>query len=623
MPTDGQATADQEPDGERLPQRHDRAQQPPDRHEAEIKRQCLRASALHLDEPEEVGGDGGEAHQREGSEQRLRAGLSKGALRDPRTGRDKVSGMMILPKEFNTAGPCNARMHYMLPALERLTEVQGLVRRGKYFVVHAPRQTGKTTLLKHLAEKINGEGQLTALHFTCEAGAVAGDDYGVAQRAIIQNMHRASRRMLPAAERPPSEVDEGPETDLLGDFFEAWAGCCPKPLVLLFDEIDALRGKSLLSVLQQLRAGYDLRPEQAPWSVVLCGLRNVRDYKMASGSSERLGTSSPFNIKVESLTLSNFTGAQVEALYAQHTEATGQAFEAAAVERAFELTQGQPWLVNSLAADVLYKMGVTETITADHIERAKERLILARATHLDSLTSKLHEAPVRRVLEPLIASGQPDTDSDMTYDDDVSYVADLGLIARDAPVRPANPIYREVMVRALTANYTPRIQEEPARFVMADGRFDMRGAMEAFARFWAESGEAMARPGQTYPEATAQVVMMAFLQRVVNGGGFIDREYGIGRGRIDVLMRWPYETSEGRQVQREVIELKRWATGDRHGDPLPQGLAQIDEYLGRTGVEHGWLVIFDMREDAPHVEERIAFEAHTTPSGKSVTLLRA
>ncbi|MFN3197710.1 MAG: AAA family ATPase [Bradymonadia bacterium] len=528
-----------------------------------------------------------------------------------------------MKKRFNTAGPCDQRFHYMLPAAPRLGEVFRQAAYGHYVVVHAPRQCGKTTSLKAIVRDINAEGEYAALFFSCEAGAAAGDDYADAQRHIIGSLMTEASTQLPVDLRPPETLRHAPAPMLFNALSE-WASHCTKPLVLFFDEIDALRGQALNAVLRQLRAGYPNRPDHAPWSVVLCGLRDVRDYKVASGSdSARMGTASPFNIKVKSLTMSNFTADEVATLYRQHTEATGQAFEDAAVERAFELTQGQPWLVNSIAAEVIDEMAVTSTITADHVGQAKERLILARATHLDSLVARLHEEPVRRVLEPLISSGAPHTSSDVTYSDDVSYVADLGLICRDAPVRPANPIYREVMVRALTANYTPRIDAEPARFVQPDGRFDMQGALEAFAQFWVENGEAMARPGQTYPEATAQIVMQAFLQRVVNGGGFIDREYGVGRGRIDLLVRWPYDSPEGRQVQREVIELKRWATGDRHGDPLPRGLTQIDEYMGRTDVDHGWLIIFDMRDDAPDVWDRTHFEEHTAPSGKPVTLLRA
>ncbi|MFN3201330.1 MAG: AAA-like domain-containing protein [Bradymonadia bacterium] len=525
-----------------------------------------------------------------------------------------------MKKRFNTAGPCNGQRHYMLPAVPRLPQLPELIETGAYFVVHAPRQTGKTTLLKHIARQVNAEGEMTAVHFSCEAGEAAGDDYVAAQRSVIYAMVTASQMTLPEAERPPSEFEEGPETDLLAAFLRAWSASCPKPLVLLFDEIDALRGQSLISVLRQLRAGYDHRPDHAPWSVALCGLRDVRDYKAASGGdASRLGTSSPFNVKVESLALGNFTAEQVATLYTQHTEASGQAFEEAAIERAFELTQGQPWLVNSLAAEVLYKMKVVDTITTKHIEQAKEQLILARATHLDSLIARLHEPAVRRILAPLLAEKDDGVPNDLTYNDDFSYVRDLGLVARDYPVRPANPIYREVIVRGLTANYEPQIVVEPARFVMGDGRFDMPAAMQAFGDFWRRHGRGLTQRGVTYPEATPHIVLMAFLHRVVNGGGFIDREYGLDRGAIDLYIRWPID-GDSRDLQHEVVEIKRWAT---RGNPLNEGLEQIERYLTALGLDSGWLVIFDQRQSALADIPQIRFEEHTTPNGLTAHLMWA
>ena len=115
---------------------------------------------------------------------------------------------------------------------------------------------------------------------------------------------------------------------------------------------------------------------------------------------------------------------------------------------------------------------------------------------------------------------------------------------------------------------------------------------------------------------------MAYLQRVVNGGGYIDREYGVGRGRIDLCVRWPHRDAAGkRRWQREAIELKAWAAGKP--DPLPQGLAQLDGYLAGLGLEHGVLVVFDRRPDAPPAAERTRFEDATTPAHRAVTVLRA
>jgi hypothetical protein len=374
-------------------------------------------------------------------------------------------------------------------------------------------------------------------------------------------------------------------------------------------------------VLRQLRAGFPKRPEAFPASVILCGLRDVRDYKAASGGDpERLGTASPFNIKLESLRLGDFDPEEVRELYAQHTADTGQPFTEQGLARAFELTAGQPWLVNALAREIVEKMAVParEPVTVEHVEVAKERLILARATHLDSLVARLHEPRLRRVLEPLLAgtlAGGGDS-----YQDDLRYARDLGLCAADNPVRVANPIYHEVIARVLAGDAEPKVLAEPRSFVRPDGRLDFERLLREFADFWREHGEVLAA-GMSYHEVAPQLVLMAFLQRVINGGGYVDREYGVGRGRMDLLVRWPFLEGGQRHWQRHALELKIWREGAE--DPLARGLAQLDGYLERLGLEEGVLVIFDRRPEVGDLEQRTRFEQARTPSGCPVTVLRA
>ncbi len=522
-------------------------------------------------------------------------------------------------RHFNTAGPCIAEMHYMLPPTERLPEAFEFIGRGDYFVLHAPRQSGKTTTLMATARCLTEQGRFAALHFSCETAEVTGDDHLAAQLAILSEMARSARRNLPEPLQPQGSWPVDDPVLPLGASIEAWAQTCPLPLVLFFDEIDALRGQSLLAVLRQLRSGFPDRPKHAPWSVVLCGLRDVRDYKMASaGDPSRLGTSSPFNIKVASLSMPAFSEQDVSSLYAQHTKETGQAFTPQAVHHAYELSQGQPWLVNALAREVVDVMRVPrdQHVTVEHVDEAKNRLIVARATHLDSLLARLQEDRVRRVLEPTIAGtmlGGPE------FDDDMAYVRDLGLIQIGPAVEIANPIYREVIVRVLAGAAEANIALDRRAFVLPNGRLDMRKVLEDFAAFWKEHGEVLTGH-MPYHEVAPQLVLMAFLQRVVNGGGSVDREYGIGRGRIDLLVRWPVTTAEGRTVQREALELKVWR--DRHADPMTQGLGQLDADLASLELDTGVLVVFDRRQDALPTADRTRFETAQTPSGRTVTVLR-
>ena len=268
--------------------------------------------------------------------------------------------MLPAMRRFNTTGPCEPSRHYLIPPLERLPEAKELVEQGDYFVLHAPRQSGKTTTLLALARALTAEGKFAALHFSCETGEPAGDDYEEAQRTLLADLQERARIDLPEELRPPGTWPEAPPLSLLRFALGAWTRGCPRRLVLFFDEIDALRGESLRAVLRQLRSGFSDRPDSFPWSVALCGLRDVRDYKAASGGDpQRLGTSSPFNIKVTSPRLRDFNESEVRALYAQHTAETGQTFTEDALVRLWELGRSLDTvkmllaLSNSEAADAI------------------------------------------------------------------------------------------------------------------------------------------------------------------------------------------------------------------------------------------------------------------------------
>ncbi|HSS48688.1 MAG TPA: AAA family ATPase, partial [Thermoanaerobaculia bacterium] len=334
-----------------------------------------------------------------------------------------------MAKFFNTAGPCDPARHYMLPPERRLPEVRKLIDQAHYFVVHAPRQTGKTTAFRALAEALVGEERYAVLYISCEAGQAAGSDLESGISAVLETLRQDAAIRLPSELRPPAEDPSLDPTTRLRDLLIRWSRQSSQPVVLFLDEIDALLNGVLLSVLRQLRSGYPERPRSFPQAVALIGLRDVRDYRLqARPDAESLGTASPFNIKVESLTLRNFTAEEVAELYEQHTADAGQVFTPEAKRLAFELTRGQPWLVNALARQAVETLAPDPAVpvTAEIVEQAKEILIQRRDTHLDSLVDRLREPRVRRIIEPLLAG---EILSPEALDDDVRLVEDLGLVA--------------------------------------------------------------------------------------------------------------------------------------------------------------------------------------------------
>jgi type II secretory pathway predicted ATPase ExeA len=516
-----------------------------------------------------------------------------------------------MPRWFNTAGPCRADIHYMLPAVSRVPNLERLIAQENYFVIHAPRQIGKTTAMLALAKQLTASGKYTAIMVSVELGAPFSDSPQHAQEAILSSWHSAARVYLPPELRPPA-IEEIAVGQGIEETLRQWAQTSPRPLVVFIDEIDSLQNEMLLSVLRQIRNGYPSRPGAFPQSVGLIGLRDVRDYKVAAGGSDRLNTSSPFNIKVRSLTLRNFNAEEVAKLYNQHTEDTGQIFTPEAVALAFELTQGQPWLVNALAKEIVEELVTDESIaiTAEHILEAKEILIQRQDTHLDSLAERLRENRVKAIIEPMLAG----LELGNVPNDDIQFLIDLGLCKMDSQggLTVANPIYREVLPRVLTVTPMASLPQISPSWLTAEGKLDTEALLKAFLDFWLQHGEPLLKSA-SYPEIAPHLVLMAFLHRVINGGGTLEREYAIGRDRMDLCLRYG-EVTLG-------IELKVWRT--RKVDPITKGLEQLDEYLARLRQDFGWLVIFDTRDNALEIEERLKTEIQTTQMGRKITVIRA
>ena len=500
-------------------------------------------------------------------------------------------------RSFNTEGPVVSEMHYCIPPLERidLEHVLNLVRGRKYFILHAPRQTGKTSVLLALQDLLNcgTVGDYRCVYVNLEGGQTAKHDVGRGMRSILGEIAIRARDALKdefvRETRHEALEMEGPHGALKWVLTE-WALASPQPLVLLVDEIDSLVGDTLISVLRQLRSGYDRRPGSYPQSVVLCGVHDVRDYRIHSAAqNEHFTGGGVFNISAGSLRLGDFTQAEVGRLLEQHTAETGQAFLPEALERVWTQTCGQPWLVNALCDRTCFRQDGAGNgpVTEDDVLRAQEQLILERVVHLDQLADKLREARVRRVIEPLLSGDEERGGATKSLDRlrDLEYVRDLGLIARDDPPRIANPIYTEVVPRELTAAVQGDILYKTAWYVDENG-LNAPKLLAAFQDFFRQHSEHWLKRFE-YEEVGQQLLLQAFVQRIAGGGGRAAREYGLGRGRTGLLITWPRNAGE----QRIVIECKILREGLE--STIRKGLAQTAEYIDRCTGTEGHLVIFD------------------------------
>ncbi|MDR0490152.1 MAG: hypothetical protein LBH28_02745 [Oscillospiraceae bacterium] len=510
---------------------------------------------------------------------------------------------------FNTAGPMIPEINYCIDPLTRIDweEIQKLIFDRRYFVLHAPRQTGKTSALLAMMHALNEKGDYACAYANIEIAQTAREE----ERGIPAVCSAVSTAISSDLDRPDitkwflEENRSYPPQDQLFQLLKHWTETSDKPTVLFLDEVDALVGDTLISVLRQIRAGYTKRPGQFPQSVILCGVRDVRDYRIRQGSGEIITGGSAFNIKTESLRMGNFMQEETKALWLQHTEETGQVFDDAIFPELWEDTYGQPWLVNALGREITWKIrdnrDRSHKITLSDYKVAREELIQSRATHLDQLVDKLEEPRVHSVIEAML-SGE-DENADSIRPDDQQYVEDLGLIRRKPSLRISNRIYQEIIPRELTWVLQYRVaNQESEWYITPEHRLDMPKLLEAFQQFYREHAEIWG-DGLAYKEAAPQLLLQAFLQRIVNGGGHITREYGLGRKRTDLFIEWPLDEQQGMHgpLQRIVIETKL-LRGALETD-MTRGLEQTADYARRVGADESNLIIFDRNMERPWDEK--------------------
>ncbi|MCP4344247.1 MAG: ATP-binding protein [Desulfobacterales bacterium] len=496
-----------------------------------------------------------------------------------------------MKKYFNTTGPCSPDKHYMLPAQDRCKGIISLIDREHYFVIHSARQSGKTTLLLDIVRQLNASGDYYALYCSLETVQKITDP-GDGIPAVINAMRSAIKYSSDIALKNfAADQDMNNYTIVLKDSLTDFCAELDKPVVIMFDEADCLSNSTLVSFLRQLRDGYTTR-SAIPFvnSLALVGMRNIRDYKgKIRDNQESLGSASPFNIAKKSLTLRNFTKNEISDILEQHTEVSGQVFSPEVTEKIWHHTQGQPWLVNAVAAELIEEIlesDFSATISCDHADQAVQNIIFRRDTHIDSLLERLKEKRVQKVVEPVITGKESRYDP---LDDDFQYVLDLGLLRNDrGRFEPANPVYSEVIFRTLNMPAQREMDEREyppyaSSYLHGKDRLDMRRLMEDFQQFWRENS-AMWEERYQYKEAAPHLVLTAFLQRIINKGGDIARESASGRGRLDLCIHY-----KGRKYP---VELKIRRDSKTYED----GKKQLSGYMDTLGCDEGWLVVFDQRK---------------------------
>jgi hypothetical protein len=250
----------------------------------------------------------------------------------------------------------------MLPPEDRLvgSQLHRYIKDKLYWVLHAPRQTGKTTFLQSWARKINAGGEAVA----CYVNVERCDEVSEVEKTMPA-ICDAIRKVAENNELPVPVCDDSSHLSMLNSVLSRWAQLvAPKPLIVLFHEVDVLIDETMVSFLRQLRDGFATRGiGKFPVSITLVGMRDLKDYIIAAKGGKPVNPGSLFNIKADSAKLSNFTKDDVVKLFAQRMEETGQQITQEALDYVYEQSNGQPWIVNSLFMRVTLRILDDEKIS--------------------------------------------------------------------------------------------------------------------------------------------------------------------------------------------------------------------------------------------------------------------
>ena len=497
-------------------------------------------------------------------------------------------------RRFNTQGPVNPDQHYVVPRTQELTEFIKRVKEGRYIVIFAPRQTGKTTFFYAAMDILAAEEPTyLPIHLDFEAykNLASSDFYDNLTEDIreeIENLYHERGEM-------PSEalshfLQNMALTDNMSMLrsFRALARVVENQRVVVFiDEFDGIPPTVVSDFLYTLRRIYISRTvSRCPHSLGIIGVKSIAQLNYDRSVS-------PFNIH-DDFALSNFTPDQVQELLGQYTDETGQAFAPEVIESIHKQTGGQPFLVNRFAQILTEELGIpkTETITLAHFSAAHIQLVDENNTNLTHLTTNIRRNPRFESLLMRI----------VLYDEGVPFnlrnelvneLAAYGVLARgtDRMCKIANPIYLyctlqafKPVVNGLERDYFPENTDE-FQYLTSTGQIQMERLLDNFRDFIARAGFRILQVPETPQEFIGQHLLFAYLDQFVTSvNGVMYMEVPTGRGRMDLILL--------HNRRKYIVETKIWRS-ERH---YAEGKQQLAAYLSAERVTEGYYVVFDHRE---------------------------
>ncbi len=501
-------------------------------------------------------------------------------------------------RRFGTQGPVNPQEHYVVSRTEEIADFINRVEQGKYIVLFAPRQTGKTTFFQAAIEALAAGSQIIdcfpiQLNFDVYKNTGVADFYDNLYHDVceeIENLFQQRGSTPPEALSQLLENTKLTNPHAMRRFFRHLDRLLtPQKFVLIIDEFDGIPQAALSDFLHTLRHIYISGKPRCPHSVGIIGVKSIAQLNYDRSIS-------PFNIQDE-FHLPNFTLEQVQELLGQYTDTVGQPFAPEVIAAIHKQTAGQPVLVNRFAQILTEELDIpkTEPITLTHFSEAHTELLHGQNTNIEHLTTNIRRNPrFESVLMRIMAR---DEGVDFNMDDDIiSELAMYGVIKRasDGMCEILNPIYLyrimrtfKPIVNGLEHEYLPGgSHEDFLNYMMPTGRIDMEALLDNFRDFIVRAGFRILQVPDTPQESVGRHLLLAYLDQFIKLiGGFMYIEVQTGRGRMDIIIT--------HNQQKYIVETKIWRGDNRY----QAGKKQLAAYLSSEDVTEGYYIVFDHRQE--------------------------
>ena len=500
-------------------------------------------------------------------------------------------------KTFETRGPVSPERNYVVRRTTELADFLERVKQGRYIVIFAPRQTGKTTFFQWALEALAAEG---TTYFPIQLNF---EEYknltpAVFYPELYENIREEIEKVLQKRGHSPSEalsqlLESTQITDHLSmrRFFTQFANFLKdQRVVIIIDEFDGIPQTVVSDFLHSLRRIYLSGVEaRCPFSLGIVGVKSITQLNYDRSIS-------PFNIQDE-FALPNFTLEQVQELLAEYTDAVGQPFASEVIEALHRQTAGQPFLVNRFAQILTEELNIpkTECIDMTHFSEAHARLLRERNVNIQHLITNIRRHPRFKTLLMEIVSYDRSVKFNL-HNEHISELATYGVIAEgpDGVCEIVNPIYQYCIMRAfqplingLEREYFPEDTETDfLDHLTSDGQIRLEPLLDNFQNFIARVGYRILQVPETPKEFVGQYLLFAYLDqfvRLVDGQMYL--EVQTGRGRMDLLIL--------HNSQKYIVETKIWE-GERS---YTAGKKQLAAYVRLEGAAEGYYVVFDHRRN--------------------------